>query len=81
MADRFLLYSLNRHRPVKALLSLDKLRYETLTVLCLTEEEVSYATARKKKPQTIPLSCVLAVGYARGDDGDTLKNEQREKEV
>lgn len=80
MEDRFLRYSLRHNRPVKALLVLDTLRYETLTVINLSDTELSYITARKKTPCTIPLSAVLAVGYARGDDGDSLENERRDIE-
>ena len=79
MPDRFLLYSLRHNRPVKALLSLEKLQYETLTVLDINEDEFSYITARRKTPRTVPLSALLAVGYARGDDGDGLTNEERER--
>lgn len=78
MQDRFLLYSFRHARPVKALLSLDKLRYENLTVIDLTENEVSFITARKKTPTTIPLSAVLAVSYARGDDGSGTTHEEGE---
>lgn len=32
-------------------------------------------TGQKGRPFTLPLSAVLSAGYARGDEGDTLKNE------
>lgn len=72
MLERFLRYSLEHGRPVKVLFA-ETLKYQNITVIALEGENVSFLTARKKQPQTLPLSAFLSASYARGDDGDTLK--------
>ena len=79
MIERFLQYSLRHNRPVRALVQEDTMKYETLTVIALDEQNVSYITSRRKTPKTLPLNQILAVSYARGDDGDTLKNQEKER--
>ncbi len=79
MIERFLRYSLRHNRAVRALVMDETMRYETLTVIALDETSVSYITAGRKKPKTMPLDRILAVSYARGDDGDTLKNQEKER--
>ena len=84
MADyeRFLLYSLRHNRPVKVLTQQDEaLRYVTMTVIAMDNCRITYMTAQRKTPLTMPIQNILAASYARGDDGDTLKNEHREKEA
>ncbi len=71
MVKRFLRYSLEHGRPVRALF-LDTMKYRNITVTALEGERVTYTQAGKKTPVTRPLSDFLSVGYARGDDGDTL---------
>ena len=75
---RFLYYSLRHARPVRCLVQEDKLRYVNLTVIQLNDEDFICLRSGRKKPFTLRYDQVLAVSYARGDDGDTLKNEQRE---
>lgn len=72
MVKRFLAYSLAHNRPVKVLLA-DTMKYCNITVIALGEKEVSFLTARRKTPVTLPLRDILSASYARGDDGDTLK--------
>ena len=72
MVRRFLLYSLNHNCPVKVLLA-DTLKYQNIRVVALEENTVSFRTAGRKKPVTLPLDAILSASYARGDDGDTLK--------
>lgn len=72
MVRRFLLYSLRHQRPVKALFS-DTLTYQNIRVTALEEDRVSFRTAGRKNPVTVPMDAILSVSYARGDDGDTLK--------
>lgn len=79
MVKRFLLYSLRHKCPVKALLS-DTMKYQNIRVDSLEEDAVTFHTAGRKTPVTVPLSAFLSVSYARGDDGDTLKYAAAEQE-
>ena len=72
--DRFLTYSLDRNRPVRVLLNGERLRYVNLTVLDIGETEITALKAGRKTPVRIPCEAILAVSYARGDDGDTTKD-------
>lgn len=72
MVERFLAYSLAHARPVRVLWA-DKLKFQNITVTALTENEVTFVSARRKAPETQPLSRILSAAYARGDDGDTLQ--------
>ena len=78
---RFLAYSLRYQRPVKCVWLTEEgtLKSGNLTVTRLDAEEFSYLTARNRKtPQTMRLDLMLSAAYARGDDGDTAKNEPRD---
>ena len=77
MVKRFLAYSLAHGRPVKALFA-DTMKYKNITVVGLADQEVTYTVAGKKTPLTSPLSDILSVCYARGDDGDTLQYAVKE---
>lgn len=82
MPGRFLEYSLRHGRKVRVILTDGEkgLTVKNILVCGLTRDSVSYlSAANKKKPVTIPLNRVLSASYARGDDGDTLKNAQREE--
>ncbi len=72
MVRRFLLYSQRHGRPVKALFA-DTMQYQNILVDSLEADRVTYRTARRKTPVTVPINAFLSVSYARGDDGDTLK--------
>ena len=72
MVRRFLQYSLNHGCPVKALFA-DTMKYQNIRVAALDDCQVTYRTAGRKNPVTVPLDAILSVSYARGDDGDTLK--------
>ncbi|MBR0227471.1 MAG: hypothetical protein IJQ62_03890 [Clostridia bacterium] len=81
MVRRFLLYSQRHGRPVKALFA-ETMKYQNIRVDSIEEDQVTYHTAARKTPVTVPISAFLSVSYARGDDGDTLKFavwEQEEK--
>ena len=81
MVHRFLEYSLRYRRPIKAVWLEDgKLLPGTLTVTALGEDAFSFTSARRKAPREMPVTAVLSASYARGDDGDTLKNTLRMKE-
>lgn len=72
MVRRFLQYSLEHGKPVKALFA-DTMKYRNITVVLLEGDTVGYLTAGRKKPLTVPIDGILSASYARGDDGDTLK--------
>ena len=78
MVRRFLCYSLAHARPVKALFA-DTMKYRNITVTALDETTVTFTLAGKKTPLTRPISDLLTVGYARGDDGDTLQYAVKEQ--
>ncbi len=70
---RFLIYSLRTNRPVRVLLTGDKMKYVNLTVLEINDESFVGLKAGRKTPVTVPFNQILAVSYARGDNGDTSK--------
>lgn len=82
MVRRFLEYSLRYSCPIKAVwMEEGKMASGNLTVLALDEEKLTYITSRSRKtPREMAVSDLLSAAYARGDDGDTLKNTQRMKE-
>lgn len=82
MVKRFLAYSLRYGRPIKAVwLEAGQMASGNLTVTALSEDRFSYITSRSKKtPREMAIEDLLSAAYARGDDGDTLKNTQRMKE-
>lgn len=83
MIQRFLEYSLRRQRPVKLVWLTDEgvIQSGNLTVTRLGSDEFEYLSAKnRKKPQTMQIECLLSAAYARGDDGDTMKNTLREQE-
>lgn len=72
MLERFLLYSLDHNRPIRVV-DAETLKCCNITVIALAGGQVSFLTARRKTPETRPISAFLSASYARGDDGDTLK--------
>ncbi len=71
----FLQYSLRYDRPVKLVwLAGDGIKAGNVTVRSLEGETFIYVTARKKTPQTMRLSDVLSVSFARGDDGNPMNS-------
>ncbi|MCQ2453059.1 MAG: hypothetical protein MJ136_00545 [Clostridia bacterium] len=76
MIDRFLRYSLESGRSVCLFVNDAKgLRRINVHVLEIREDAVQCRTGQKGRPFSLPLSDILSAGYARGDEGDTLKNE------
>ena len=71
---RFLSYSLERNRPVRVLLAGQALRYVNLRVLAMDESGFTALKAGRKTPLTFRYDDILAVTYARGDDGDTVRD-------
>ena len=69
--ERFLVYSLRSNRPVRVLLNGEKMIYVNYTVLSIDEDSFVGLKPGCKAPVTIPYDQILAVSYARGDNGDT----------
>ncbi|NLC32462.1 MAG: hypothetical protein GX781_04105 [Clostridiales bacterium] len=80
MINKFLQYSLKHQRPIKVLLMPGfKPQSFNLTVQEITQESISYLSAKNKtKTKELLIDDVLAASYARGDDGDTLRNKESE---
>ena len=79
MVRRFLQYSLDHQRPVKALFA-DTMKFQNIRVTAIDGDQVSFLRPGRKKPVTIPIEEILSASYARGDDGDTLKYAESPKE-
>ena len=77
MVERFLRYSLEHGRRI-TLMALEDgaIRRLHVTVTRIGEEEIAYLSARSKAEKTLPKANILSAAYGRGDDGDTLRNEQ-----
>ena len=71
--ERFLIYSMRTNRPVRVLIDDDQMRYMNLTVLSMDEDSFVALKPGRKTPVTVPYQQVLAVSYACGDNGDTVK--------
>ena len=68
---RFLRYSLERGRKIRAVLLLDgQMVQRTLLVLEDNGISVTALVGAGKKPRTIPLEDILSCDYARGDHGE-----------
>lgn len=80
MVRRFLLYSLDHARPVKALFA-DTMKYRNIRVQALDEKNVTFVMPGRKNPVTAPIDSILSASYARGDDGDTLQYVKGEEEA
>ncbi len=69
--DRFLRYSLEHERPIRAVLVLSgQMVQKTLTVLKLEENAVTLRLGAQKKLLLVPLLDIFSCDYARGDHGE-----------
>lgn len=81
MVDRFLRYSLEHGRKITLMVADARgIRRLNVTVTAMDENTVTYISGRAGKLKTLTRDSILSAAYARGDDGDTLKNEALEKE-
>ncbi len=79
MVERFLRYSLEHGRKILLMVMDEKgIRRMNATIVALHADTVEYVLNRSGKVKTLSLSEILSASYARGDDGDTLKNERME---
>ncbi|MBR4068474.1 MAG: hypothetical protein IKK08_07610 [Clostridia bacterium] len=68
---RFLRYSLEHGRKIRAVLLLDgQMVQRNLLVLEEQEQCITALVGSSKKPRTIPLEDILSCDYARGDHGE-----------
>ena len=68
---RFLRYSMERERKIRAVLLLDgRLAQRTVLVVSYDDHTVTLLIGRSAKPVTVPLADVLGCDYARGDHGE-----------
>lgn len=75
MVDRFLRYSLEHGRKIAVIVQDENgIRRMNITVARADADTVYYTAARGKKEKALPREQILAANYARGDDGDTMKN-------
>lgn len=76
MVDRFLRYSLEHQRKI-AVIAQDEngIRRMNIIVSRMEGDAVYYVTTRSKKEKSLAREQLLSASYARGDDGDTMKNE------
>lgn len=69
--ERFLRYSLERGRPIRAVLLLQgALVQKTITVLALEGGGVTLRLGTRKTPLSLPVEDIFSCDYARGDHGD-----------
>ena len=77
MIDRLLRYSLEHQRKIAGILQdEDGIRKTNIIVTRIEGDAVHYCTARSKKEKPLAREQLLSASYARGDDGDTMKNEK-----
>ena len=68
---RFLRYSMEHGRKIRAVLLLDgQMVQRTLLVLEENGAEITAMVGSGKKPRSIPLEDILSCDYARGDHGE-----------
>ncbi len=79
--QRFLAYSMRYQRPIKVLvMDAAGTRSMNMTVQAYDGQSVSYLSAKNRKhARSIALDDILAAAYARGDEGDSLRNEELER--
>lgn len=71
---RFLRYSLENQKKIRVVLMVDGvITHTNLTVTALLEDAFAFVSAKEKSGKTMPLSCVLSAGYARGDKGENIR--------
>jgi len=69
--ERFLRYSLEKGRKIRAVLTLDgRMEQKTVTVLALDGQTATLQVGAKKTPVTVALDDIYSCDYARGDHGE-----------
>ena len=79
MIDRFLLYSLEHKKKIVLMVMDEKgIRRVNVTVTAIGDEAVEYTVGSSGRKRSVAYTDILSASYARGDDGDTLRNEEEE---
>ncbi len=79
MVERFLRYSLEHGRKITLILNDGQgMRRINTTVVAVDENSIACVSGIKGKPKMLEKASILSACYARGDEGDTLKNEALE---
>ncbi|HNX62482.1 MAG TPA: hypothetical protein PKN45_07560 [Candidatus Limiplasma sp.] len=69
--ERFLRYSLEKGRAIRAVLLLNgQMEQKTVTVLALDTQTATLRIGAKKTPVPVALTDILGCDYARGDHGE-----------
>ena len=69
--NRFLRYSLEHGRPIRAVFLLgEQMVQKTVTVLAVEAGNVTLKIGAKKTPILVPIGDVFSCDYARGDRGE-----------
>ncbi|MGI6739050.1 MAG: hypothetical protein ACOX54_06680 [Christensenellales bacterium] len=72
MIERFLSYSLQHNRKIKAIWTEDdNIKHGNIVVTEIGDDYFCYTQARKKTSTRMEKACLLSLGYARGDSGET----------
>ena len=73
MIDRFLKYSLQHGKKIKAMwLEGDELKQGNITVKEIKNDVVYYTSSKSKTLKAINKQQLLSLGYARGDSGENI---------
>ena len=77
MIEGFLRYSLEHQRRILLIIQDEegKLLRQNITVRDFTDDMIIYTVGKNPREKKLLRSSVLSASYARGDDGDTMKNE------
>lgn len=72
MQERFFRYSIQRARRIRVMVTdaQGRIRCLTAAILSFDEQTVTFLTAGRKTPQTLPREAFLSASYARGDSGE-----------
>ena len=69
--ERFLRYSLEKERKIRAVLMLDgRMAQKTVKVVALAPECALLLIGAKKAPVPVPYTDIFSCDYARGDHGE-----------
>ena len=69
--EEFLRYSMAHGKRIRAILLIDgRMVQQNIAVIRFTDEEFTYTSSKQRTPLTLPMSCLLSAGYARGDAGE-----------
>ena len=77
MIERFLRYSLDHQRRILLIIQNEegKILRRNITVRHIADDVILYTVGKNPRERKLLRSSVLSASYARGDDGDTMKNE------